>query len=175
VEHAKTLEETVKHSLTGGQEVRGSNPRVPTKNPTESKALQTEPTSGRSIGSSQCLKRIYAGALARVGCVGYVTAAVLVAAVAGVAQADDYEWRRAVDVEYVEMTAAQVSTSYMRKMREKYGHPNYPAAEAWRGAGLALLWKREDGVYVCNIYVLDIEDRRVLEHEIRHCHGWVHD
>ena len=40
--------------------------------------------------------------------------------------------------------------------------------------GYAVLYRAKDGTLKCNVYVTADMTEETLEHERRHCHGWVH-
>lgn len=90
--------------------------------------------------------------------------------------AQTFGWKRVAEVDDVQITVAEVSPYQMRRVRRQHGHATRFSgpSQSRRAAGLAILWRRDDGAYFCNIYVLDLDDEQVLNHEKRHCHGWTH-
>ena len=87
------------------------------------------------------------------------------------AQTDRYRWRHAYEIDDVAITVTVVeSATEMRRLRSRFG--NVPVDNVLRTElkGFSVLYRR-DGQYLCTIYVADAE---TIEHETRHCHGWVH-
>lgn len=79
------------------------------------------------------------------------------------------EWTRAVEVDEPAVTIHTVDrATFTRTMRE-YGHKPRLGS-----VGFSVLGKLE-GAWTCYVYVLDHRDRETIEHELRHCHGWVHE
>ncbi len=87
-----------------------------------------------------------------------------------------YSWKRAHDISDVTITVKVASSDDdMRRLRAQFG--NVPVDNVIRTElkGFAVLWRsKDDGLYRCTIYVAKGDDTQTIEHETRHCHGWVH-
>lgn len=102
-------------------------------------------------------------------CVGLAFALlVLLALIVNTARADDSptgdRWRRVAEVTEVTINVHVLSPTmlaYRFRGAELHGHA-------------ILLRNRETGAYTCNVYVTPEASPETLEHERRHCYGWVH-
>lgn len=79
-------------------------------------------------------------------------------------------WRKEHDVGDVKIEEPrQVNPGELRGLVRKYAG----VADPRSGEGLAVLFKGPQG-YRCEIYALDVNDKTTIDHETRHCLGWVH-
>lgn len=107
-------------------------------------------------------------------------ALIALALLAGSAHAGDgYQWSRVAKVESVSVSVAQVTELELAALRSKYEHSIDRSALGRvvpkHRYGFALLFRDKDtGAFRCEVYVSNTNDAETLEHELRHCNGWVH-
>lgn len=79
-----------------------------------------------------------------------------------------FRWAHTFDVpDTVTVTVASVSAYRLRELMAQYG--NREQAQA-----VSVLHKRGDE-WSCEVFIGPTQDRSgALAHELRHCHGWVH-
>ena len=86
---------------------------------------------------------------------------------------DGYHWRKVADVDRVTVIVHEVSSE---KLRGLQGSIDFHTAAYREGRGFAILYRNKStGRYSCDVFVLNEDDSKTLEHELRHCHGWSHD
>jgi len=99
---------------------------------------------------------------------------VLLMMIAGTAEAQ-YDWRRVVDVPAVDIEIRKASAAEILAERRKHSGPNWHR-DVGRDGGYAVLYRNKTtGGFRCVIWVKPPVTGTVLEHERRHCRGWVHD
>ena len=87
--------------------------------------------------------------------------------------APSLNWRRAVEVQEVAIEVRQVARLELLELLRK--HDPRESLVPSKTVGFSLLkYAPSSGTYRCELYVLSLEDARTIEHETRHCHGWVH-
>ncbi len=90
------------------------------------------------------------------------------------------QWSRVAVVDEVAVSVSEVTETELKALRHKYEERVIDRSALGRVIpqhryGFALLLRdKETGAYRCEIYVKDSADAETLEHEQRHCHGWVH-
>lgn len=94
--------------------------------------------------------------------------AVLVVALASSAHAET--WRRAVAADDVAITVHVLTIEELkRKSGTRTNRDLHASAYGW-----SVLYRTPAGELRCNVYVTADATEATLEHERRHCHGWVH-
>ena len=91
----------------------------------------------------------------------------------GTAQASPYgvyDWKQVTDIPDSQLTIVvkEIAEPQMRVL--VYGAKQDPRQAP---LGRSILSKT-DNHYICRVYVLDRDDKPTIEHELKHCHGWVH-
>jgi hypothetical protein len=91
----------------------------------------------------------------------------------GTAQAGQYgvyDWKQVTDVPDSQLTVIvkEIAEPQMRVL--VYGAKQDPRQAP---LGRSILSKTDDH-YICRVYVLDRDDKPTIEHELKHCHGWIH-
>lgn len=88
------------------------------------------------------------------------------------------QWTQVATVEEVAIRVSQVTEAELARLRAKHEPSDRSAlgrVVPMHRYGFALLMRdRSTGAYRCEVYVIDAGDSQTLEHETRHCHGWVH-
>ena len=112
--------------------------------------------------------------LERVLRIGVAVLALAVAILANVRAhaAPSLVWKLAHDVPAVTIELKVVTLSELKSVLHKHDPRNQLAAP--KTVGFSLLMRNTAGAYRCEIYVLRANDSETIEHETRHCHGWVH-
>jgi hypothetical protein len=82
-------------------------------------------------------------------------------------------WRRALEVREVSIEVREVTRLELLALLDK--HSPRESLSPPKTVGFSLLMRNQrTGAYRCEVYVIDAGDSQTLEHETRHCHGWVH-
>lgn len=82
-------------------------------------------------------------------------------------------WRREVLAEDVAITVHVVSSEELLRMMHTVRWDSRTIATNHKGHA-RLYRNRETGAWTCHVYVNVDATEETLEHERRHCHGWVH-
>lgn len=105
-----------------------------------------------------------------------IVAALLVVARCSAAE----QWSRVALADEVAVTVSQVTELELKALRHKYEERGIDRSALGRvfpqhRYGFALLFRdKETRAFRCEVYVHDTADAVTLEHELKHCHGWVH-
>jgi hypothetical protein len=89
------------------------------------------------------------------------------------------EWTRVAEVDAVAVTITEVTAAELRAIQAKHARPSSDRSALGRTVpmhryGFAILHRNKDtGAYRCEVYIASL-DPETLEHELRHCDGWVH-
>src|SRR5690606_21972003 len=91
----------------------------------------------------------------------------------------DYKWVRQVQIDpsAVTINFNVVRPSELRIMMRKRTRTALNNRVLYQNykRGLAILDRSTElGTCRCEVYVVSLQDAQTIEHEIRHCHGWVH-
>lgn len=82
-------------------------------------------------------------------------------------------WRHAIDVPAVSVELREVTRLELLELLRK--HDRRESLVPSKTLGFSLLIRNaHTGAYRCELYVLQLEDIATIEHETRHCNGWVH-
>lgn len=86
-------------------------------------------------------------------------------------EAASFRWKRAVEVEDVEINLNVVSPSELQRVQRDYANVH---RNDFSTKGFSILYRNtETGGFRCEIFVTNAA-KEYVEHETRHCYGWVH-
>lgn len=101
---------------------------------------------------------------------------VLALVLAGSAHAE--QWQRAVIVDSPAITVTVATRGEIARLRASHPMLKHSAAELAKVRwlyGFSILYRDKlTGAYRCDLYVSSLEDVATIEHETKHCNGWVH-
>lgn len=105
--------------------------------------------------------------------------ALVVLALTSTARANGYTgeptWRRVVVADEVTITTHVVSINELVEMQTGR-RVDVRNVRHTQHRGFAKLYRNtESGAWTCHVYVTANASADTLEHETRHCHGWVHE
>jgi hypothetical protein len=81
-------------------------------------------------------------------------------------------WKRAARPTDVEISVEIRTPAEIDSVRESYGHSGRRNHD--RHAFTVLTRSRSTGAWRCRVYVSE-ETNKIMEHELRHCDGWIHE
>lgn len=86
--------------------------------------------------------------------------------------AEVWIWRHVYEVPDVAITVERKTDAAMRSIhKELIGPLPYDGTLL---AGLANLRKYKDGTWKCTIWLARWANKSDMDHEVRHCYGWIH-
>ena len=111
-------------------------------------------------------------------CRGLAAGLLVLAICASSARAEEVperlRWERAAVADDVAITVHVVGVDELRRLTGSNPFA-MPTARQSHRKGLAKLYRNTaSGAWTCHVYVLEDATEQTLEHELRHCHGWVH-
>jgi hypothetical protein len=88
------------------------------------------------------------------------------------------QWTRAAVVDAVAVTVTEVTEAELAQLRAKHERSHDRSALGrvvpMHRYGFAILHRNKyTGAFRCEVYIASL-DPETLEHELRHCNGWVH-
>lgn len=89
------------------------------------------------------------------------------------------KWQRVAEVNEVAVTVKAVTVAELAALQLEHARGIDRSALGRtvpkHRDGFAILYRdTTTGAYRCEVFVRDESDAKTLEHELRHCHGWVH-